>query len=473
MKRFILSVCALMIFAVAPASATVRSNGMGIDQDDTMDYGNIYAFPHLTAKYANILAAVINGDQSTGETELLYNIFGDKTLELAWYSATQDIGGVRASNVSSDATGWLGLGNVDGLHNPDQKLLIGLSMPMGSGSIGVAAFFSSRLDNEVITYDDGDNDFSPADSDVRKDNKSSNIGVNLGYGMEEVGPFSSVDIGVGFQFGSAESLYTNALSVHPFIPNGASDNIESVTLDGASDINVAVRAIKEFDSGSSAVINVRFGTSKAETTATKQIDGDFDGDYAGSSSDTDDVVAISDKSSGFGVRVAFNEPVGDDGIMVLFVGLESDSSEREGSLTIYNGANLESYIIETSMSKNTELRIPLGVGFEDTLNDTFVLRMGVSKDIIISQAGDPFEVGEGDLEQNPFSVDKGVLYDTAFESREDTPNADASVSVGLGGVWGNWYADWVVSTDLLFNGPTFLTNASNTFAGELEIGITF
>jgi hypothetical protein len=471
MKRILLSVLALSFVLSGSAFATVRTNGMAIDQDDTMDYGNIYAFPQLTGKYANILSVVPTGGGWNANGELLINM-GDKTFTIGYAAGeTNFLGGSYAwSDISNDAENGIGYGGSSG-SDPDQKFQLGFAMPMGSGLIG-ARFSWSRYGYENSNnYTDDAGNFGIDDSYV---DNSSQIKIEAGYGMEEAGPFKSLDLGAKIAIGSGEVGYEDRDTDND--PNTSEAAFrEGVDSDGATDIGIRLRGVKEIGEGS-LVVNLGFQTSSLNAEAYWQEDGDGDGSYqsAGVPDDYDETYRIEKKQTDISVGVAYNRPINDGGLLVLSARLSNTSRTSSESQTFWD--NSSTWFGTEEMltgytdyeEKESYLSIPLAVGVEDKLSDSLKGRLGIKKNFFLN-----YNYKETDGTDYDLASDS--LLDTyVYEESYKPDSEDATLYIGLSATKGKFYSDWVIEHDIFWNGPEFIFGTSGgSFAAEWEVGLTF
>lgn len=485
MKRLLLSFFAVTVFAMAVPSlaghgaSTVRIDGMGIDADDTNDFGNIYNFPHLTSQYANILAVVL-GAVDSGYADMLVN-WGDRTIDLHFSSMKQGFYGGNAlfSNevtsalgnystyiVAAHAANNSGIGSIATGPDPDWKIALSAAMPVGAGSFGARLIYATSTSNFNTAFDD---DAVGGDNEDEFDGKATQIGVNVGYGQEDVGPLSSVDVGVRLSFGTAEVSYT--LKDVDAVAPATADYVEKVATDGALDIGVKLRGIMDGAGDDFWVFSVGFDSNSLKVVGSVQQDADDDGDYQTGlgSGDTDASITNDWKSTGIDVGIAHNQPVGDEGVFVISLHVMSSNSTGKMSTSFYDEDNYTIGYDDVRTGeldweqKMTGLAVPIAVGVEDNLFGAFKGRLGIRKNLFVT---------------GTTTTTTGSDYDDVNDTLDDTltvvstsvPNEDATVHAGLGVTVGNFYVDWGVRLDILFNGPHFISGVPSSLASAVEVG---
>src|ERR1035437_9980226 len=104
----------------------------------------------------------------------------------------------------------------------------------------------------------------------------------------------------------------------------------------------------------------------------------------------------------------------------------------------------------------TTIKIPLYVGVENKLNETWLLRGGVSKNV-------------WDL-TSTVTKGKDIAGNVTSNTTADvTADAAPAFTIGFGAKFGEVSIDGNVATSLLTNGPYFITGAPSAFASEIAI----
>jgi hypothetical protein len=443
---------------------------MAIDQDDTMDYGNIYAFPQLTGKYANILSVVPTGAGWDANGELLINA-GDKTITLGYGAGTINFVGGNQSwgGVSNFTTNQLN-GNTETGSNPDQKIQVGIALPLGSGLVGARFSLSQVRHNYTDVYVNDVTTFG--NTDYESEDKASQIKIEAGYGMEDAGPFKNVDLGVGLAINSGE-VWEEDRNTDGDTTNSELAERSGAQTDGATDLSVRLRGVKEQGDGS-LVFNLGFSTNGMNTEAFYQQDQDLSGDYQDAAGDNDETYRVEFTNTNISVGAAYNKPINDGGLLVISLRLLSSSYKWVESETFYDFADAATKTGRTNYTDEwSYLYLPLAVGVEDKLGENLKGRLGLKKNILLGYSETITDLADYDQPND-------VLIDTETEEYKDTNNEDATLYMGLSATKGKFYSDWVIQHSIFWYGPDFLFGGNDgkaaggpSFAAEWEVGLTF
>jgi hypothetical protein len=481
MRKLLVAVCVLALLPfVASAQPTpvpeledrenmsVRVWSMALEQDDTADVGNIMTFPQEVVNYGNRVW-IGDSDFDTGESEP--NEVVDHGLLLINVSSYTVGLGVWSGQYETDFVIPITDPTWDSLTNywvePDLKTDIFFGGALGNGNIGANLVYATASDTQTDEYQDL---LTPASVTDELNTSASLMGIRVGYGVKEVGPFASVDAAVGIMIPGLEITLDE-----PYWSDYAGDGVprtQSIEKDGGNLMDVDLMAVKELDDDTNVRILVSYDKKGFDTLCVNQYDEDEDGIYQ-----TDDSLDVDAKStqmnsvSMISLRGALNKVVNDDELLVVVLGIEMGSAEVEEDYQVYNNSTNTAVTGEQGFQRQdswlleqSTFAVPFAVAVEgNVLRDNITARLGVRKNLL-SSITETFTY-------NDYEVDSDVWQTVFTYTGEEVAklNEDATLGLGVGVELGNFIVDGYMEQDILFNGPYWVTGESSSFISKLEL----
>jgi len=287
MKKILLLVL-VCFMALVPltASASVRTEGMGVLPQQVDDLDLIWLFPQKIDEYSLVdyrmeylgptdeWGGIIHKDPYIGNWGLYvgrpFNGAPQINPEDHMYIAAlfgSIIDGMNTWETrlnAMDDVGALGKPWWNALENdPENKLDLFKSFAVGDGVLGVRLNYASQKNNGQFEYSENVTSTAVDYSGVYEDGvqKSSVIGIDLGYGMKDLGPFNALDLGLGYWMGSIDEE-DNDYQLNTAGTAYVAEQQEKLEGDGINEIVFNARAVKEASENTNIVTNLGFRTSK-------------------------------------------------------------------------------------------------------------------------------------------------------------------------------------------------------------------
>jgi len=158
--------------------------------DDDDEWGGIVHKDPYIGNWGLYVGRPFNGAPLTG-TMYIDSLFGSITDGIGTWDDRLSFGGSGAL----DIPGWTVI-------DPENKVDLFKAFAAGNGVLGLRVNYA----HIGLSNSDEVNNTSPA-VDISGvtgefDGKASVIGIGLGYGLKDLGPFNALDIGVGYKMGS-------------------------------------------------------------------------------------------------------------------------------------------------------------------------------------------------------------------------------------------------------------------------------
>jgi hypothetical protein len=442
MKKLLVVLMMGLIALVPMASASVRTDGMGIQPVQDADLDTIWTFPQDIEEYSlvdfrfdaegNMYQAYmdVGGDEWGGIIADMPKI-GKLGIYLgrpfnsgtAWegrdyinaqYGSilTGSISWNNLMNVSwsVDPTypGWAQpnyedtsfsfpnwIGGLDYIDQPENKIDLFKTFAVGDGVLGArlnyAANKASWMDNSSQSYTEGDDDGYENNVITERSNKNGCrvIGLDLGYGMEDLGPFAKFDIAAGYSMGSyTKTLYDSyvvhydtAPSPEPLPPSGGVEG------DGINEIRLALRGSQELTEDVDFVTNLNVKFGKLALKYDRLRDWNGDGDYEDNTGSYETEIRTREyknKSMQLGMNTVHSV---NEGTGKVICGLNLVSTKGEWTHTDLYNEDGEATADQVMSDSGETMQISymgawINIGVEAALKSWLMVRGGMSKDFL-------------------------------------------------------------------------------------------
>ena len=463
MRKLLISVLAVSMMVLPLAAQSTRTDSMSLGGNDVPDIGNILTFPELIGMYQN--KVWINRlDGSYDEMAILLMELQDYTVGIALVDTVDAVnpGPIAVMTMQPDnSPAW----DAEAIA-PDITLHALFAGAMGTGTVGANLFWATKSDK----YEERDQNLTDPSNVLTDaesvDSSASYLGAILGYGMEEVGPFASVDVSVGIGLPGFESTYEDPVQVDPDNPSDGLPEVETVEKDGGMDLGINVLAVQERSDDTTLRCQLAYGSTALDTACSDKEDNDASGAYDDTAfSDSQEKSLVKVSVSDLGARVAMNKIVNDDELLVVAAGLNRMAISAEYLAEDYNITEEAWETWDSGKWEASALYVPVAIAVEGKIRDEVTLRVGASKDVLVMES-------ETDMDEDWAVNADGDWAVTDIEEDEWTDRfaSDVSVSLGVGVELGNFVIDALMSSDILFSGPYSVTGVQGTdFASQIDI----
>lgn len=478
-KALLLLLVAFMAIAPMAATASVRTEGMGIQAQQSDDLDLIWLFPQKIDEYSVVdyrlsylgsddeWGGIIHKDQYLGSWGLYlgrpFNGSDSFTYGAYPYVDAHAFGITDGLMSWDDQLSMFGASLNTTINDPKNKFDIFKTFKAGNGVLGLHLNYADTRQSEKYTNTQGDaNGFTPGETvDGEAHQNNSVIGVDLGYGLSDVGPFNALDLALGYSTGSVDYMTTanvwNAADTASYIPS-----TETMEGDGISEIRINLRAKKEADENTNMMINLGVKMDKlAVIDTTKNMGGnEVLGDAAG------EVYKWASERKGTLIELGVNcDHKVNNGMGRVVAGLTfltGSTTWTWSQMTSLANSTTADQI--TNGAGDTEVKLATmvvfgNVGVEANLLKWLQFRAGMSKDLLGSVK---------------FSgTDPNTLVTNAYQNKEETEMTFQStgdypvlMTFGLGLNFKNWNVDLLVTKSAIED----LLSAGNLGGGLLYDG---
>lgn len=471
MRKIIISLLMVSLMIVpAFAQQSVRTASMNLGADDIEDVGNIISFPQLLPLYSGTVW-YNNVDNYNEQTILITEVAGN----VGGIGLFQNVGAtLNPSPLAVDYVGYNNHATNVEYYYPDAILNVGYAMDLAGGTFGALVLVNmySEVDDHATTTDftaDPDN----VNEAAFNDGGASYYGVIVGYGMEEVGPFASLNTSLGIGLIGFSDEWTNPRSTAAVAADAdALAPMDTLEKDGGMDIKVLAQGIMEMDDATSLRLSAGLNRTSLGVIVTESSDLDGDGSYTTATvNDTNNIWEDSGSLMVIGLRAVLNKDVNDGGLLVVGTGVEILSSSDEHTATEWNNVQTPAAYAQETVDEyensSSTLQIPVVIAVEDELRENIVLRVGAAKNILVKDSSESSNNNNYQMVAGAY----GPGDDTASEmSRLDSDGLNTSL--GVGAIFGNFTINADISKEILFDGPYWLTGADDNgsgFASAIDI----
>jgi len=467
-KALLLFVVCFMAFAPMAANASVRTEGMGILPQQSEDLDLIWLFPQKVDEYSVVdyrmgylgstdeWGGIIHKDPYIGQWGLYLARPFDSSDN--YTGANQLWVDCQGGGILDGTTGWdtrlnwwgsTGPGGTPAIADPKNKLDLFKTFKAGNGNLGVHLNYAASRSGEAVTNTNGTpGGFAPGDVvDQTTAGNTGVVGVDLGYGMSDLGPFAAMDVALGYSAGSVDYSYIehdwNAADTAAVeVMNG---KIEG---DGINEIRVNARLKKDANETTSIYINVNAKLGKLATKTT------IDDPTVGGNPETlgdaiGEVRLYNTEYKNTYAQLGLNcDHKVNNGMGRVVAGLNFVIDNSEFTWTqkynLANSTTADQLVTGTGGDfKNERDRSGLwaNVGVEANLLKWLQLRAGMSRDIALVR--DITNTTNGALVNNAYQT-KSV--DETWEQSQSTA---ALMTFGLGIAYKNWNVDLLTTKDAI------------------------
>ncbi|MCX7698877.1 MAG: hypothetical protein N2114_05375 [Candidatus Goldbacteria bacterium] len=327
-------------------------------------------------------------------------------------------------------TSILNLNNTIG--TPDNQLLALYGLGLDSMNIGIGLGYSaSSMSMANKTTYQAKDEISGSQSEI-----DLLLGASLKGDM-------GIDIGISVGLPSTTNKVVDQ-RWDSATQSSKEDNQDLVEASGM-DLGIAARAVM----GGDLIANLGFGMQSGKLTANFKKDGNNDGDWDDSGTDTK--IEISGESSGMNVNLGVAKLIKANNVNVITgLTLGYSSSTNKGGIIKdkLNSANDKKGTEDTSSG----IDVVVNVAAEAKLNETWSARVGAEKGIFGTSS----------------TTSKNLDNLTETNSSSDTTSAPV-ISMGASCVVGNLTIDGVIQQALLFDGPYFIGGYPNGMASQISV----
>jgi hypothetical protein len=508
MKKLFLLLLMGLIALVPMASASVRTDGMGIQPVQDADLDTIWTFPQDIEDYAlvdfrfdaegnmdwdegNEWGGIIADMPKIGKLGIYLRrpfnsgtLWGGRDYINAQYGSilTGSISWGNLLNVSMSAdnvslpgrqVGRQGTnfsmpnwpGPYDYINQPENKIDLFKSFAAGDGILGLRLnFASNKSDNQ---FPNEDQSYTEVDADGydgtvytsrASEGGSSVIGIDLGYGMKDLGPFNDFDVSAGYSMGSYRHSQTVEMVRHyDTTPSPAEAEPQlDVDGDGISEIRFALRGKNELTEDVALVTNVGVKLGKLAVKRTSRLDFDDNGDFTSVAGESYDRTREY-KNTGIVLTTNTVHSV-NEGSGKVICGLNFISNKGEWThTTLYNDAG-SAAINQVDDESGESLEISymgawINIAVEASLKSWLLVRGGMSKDVL----------GMTKMKVTSYTNTNtaGTAYDVEMIAEDKWNDLnDVLFTFGVGVEHKNWVID------LVFDQSTVENTLKNTNYGE-------
>lgn len=465
MKKLLLLLL-IGFMAVAPmASASIRTDGMGIMPQQAEDLDLIWLFPQKVTEYSVVdyrmeylgdtdeWGGIIHNDPYLGHWGLYvarpFNNMDDYNSTGYPYIAARGGSiltgrmswGDRLSLFDSGSGPASMIGMMLDIVQPQNKIDLFKAFEAGNGTLGLHINYAAAGGSGSLTDNEGDaSGPEPGDMvSVEMKLKTRVIGLDLGYSISDLGPFKTFDMAAGYSMGTVDgemlANIQNAADTGTFTPE-----VGTLEGDGISEIRLNLRGVKEASEDTDVLVNLNARMSKL---AVNMIEEDMDGNEVLGDNDGEVWMYSTEYKNTFAeLGLACNHSV-NNGMAKVVAGLNFTYSKSAYTFgEFYNLApstvadQIDNGAGSTEMTQSF-LGVWANVGVEANLLKWLQFRAGMSKDLI----------GNWKMTYNePYS-----LIANAYESSEEfemsmTPMSSAALlTFGVGVNYKNWNIDLLLT----------------------------
>jgi len=479
-KGLLLLLAAFMALGASVAYADSRSEGLNANPQMIDDMDLIFLYPNLVTQYKNVFD--VRTDYLTAGSEWGGFLDGEHTdLGVIGAYVNRPVGYDGGRQWNFNGPGWFGVGS--GWSGNSWNIFSGKftasNVNLGAGVIGhfnaptpenkVDAFWGTGSDkgNFGVQVNYGDNQPSGTDpsgltqnsvetnnattadnSKLTADDDARVLGVNLGMGTEDLGPFNSANLHVGFFLGSLDMQNTNVpnTAVTPVLANlslkdggiytATLGGLLKHTLDENSDLRLFANAYMDQND------QKEVQTFDATGTGLHNNAGDFDERWNGNYSDF-----LLDFGLGCNHKVL-------DGKATISSGLDTvwANSDTKLSGTSQDGnTNTVTYVPQDAGAAGwdeqglDEWSLQWNANVEAKATDWLTLRAGLNRPIIdrlstVTTVNTYTATGSVQSSQKTTAVSDNYFG-----------NSTNTYSMGFGINWQNWELDGVIRTASLYS----------------------
>jgi len=477
-KALLLLLVGFMALAPMTASASVRTEGMGVMAQQVEDLDLIWLFPQKIEEYSLVdyrmeflgsddeWGGVIHKDPYIGNWGLYvgrpfngqssYPYFGDHAYIYTMFGSIVD--GLNTWGARINAQGTVGaLGKpwwnaMD--EDPENKLDLFKTFAVGDGVLGVRLNYASQKDDGEFSYSENVTSSDPDYSGVYEEGvrKSSVIGINVGYGLKDLGPFNALDLGLAYYMGS---LTEEDIDYQLNTTNNAYVLAEEETLegDGINEIAFNARAVKEASENVNLITNLNFRTSKLAVEYTRNAYNP-DGTQVLGAGEVE-VSTAEHKNTFIALGLDCNHKVnGGTGLVVGGLNLQYAkgtwaSEDRVNAAGLAAADRIDTNYYDGYETEMTYMGIWANVGVEANLKSWLQVRAGFSRELMASAK----MVENGGWTVNATNT---AYQDTWEDEYSVDETEDTVMTFGVGVTHKNWNVDLLVTKsgveDLLSDG---------------------
>jgi hypothetical protein len=470
-KFFALALAAVLTLGAMSASADVRDMGIGIRADQENGIDNVFDWPHLINNYSVVdyrldfygssdnWGGVVRKDDYIGHWGLYLGRPVQNNFSTGWdfvnaqfngildgndswddllfddpSNDTADSGFASSPTADFDSVGFPGPGTE--ILTPERKFDLLKAFKAGNGVFGVRIEYGNNKNTDASgSYSDPDlAGAATTSADVVQ--KSGFLGFQLGYGMEDAGPFKHVDLGLGYTMGSVDNSYNRETL------NGFNEYHRTIEGDGISSIRFKARATKETSENNTWVFNGGVRLDKLAVSMDRTWDQDGDGNFT----DQGETIHVESeyKNTNIALGVNMNQMVHDGkGLAIVGLSLLSDKMSRaqDDRYNFQGSAAADRFNSEEAGDEweQSYFGVYANVGVEASLFSWMQFRGGIAKELFgstkikVTETSDS-QVGDVSLEDST----------TAEDSWDTWDGVTATFGVGL--AFKNWQVDLLTSS---------------------------
>jgi hypothetical protein len=333
---------------------------------------------------------------------------------------------------------WSALDN-----DPENKLDLFKSFAVGNGVLGLRLNYASQKEDGEFSYSENVTS-TPVDySGVYEEGvqKSSVIGINVGYGMKDLGPFNAMDLGLAYYMGSLteEDLDYDLNTAGTAYVIEEEETLEG---DGISEIAFNARAVKEASENTNLVTNLGFRTSKLAVQYTRN-EYNADGSLVTGAGEIE-VSTAEHTNSLIGLGLACNHKVnGGTGLVVGGLNFQYAKGSWTSEDRVNAAASSVVDRIDTGYNDGYEVDMTYmgvwaNIGVEANLKSWLQVRAGFSRELMASAKRE---------DTGGWNVNAGgtAYQDTWADEESEDSIEDTVVTFGVGVTHKNWNVDLLVA----------------------------
>lgn len=371
------------------------------------------------------------------------DIFNSAEFKSLYHAGAGDPAGIDFGSVPGDATFDALANNIDDssentLENRNLEAMVAYDegrLKYG-GSISYA--FASRKDSQEVTDDDPTND-----PDEKQEVGLFKGELRLSFGMQYAmsGFFNRVD---------ASFFFNKYLLDNYYQTNNGTDTNERASLQaaGAFDVGINAKGVSNVSAKNRLHLHLGYAFLNRSTQSLDETNNpELQSSYS---------------RIGHRIRTGASSEMTLSQQLAIFWGgeffFETFSNEYTADKT--DGTNEDPYL--TSVYT---LRIPLLIGLQADINESFQMRFGVRHNVINS--GD----NSKETEQN---VQNGTVTSSTVTSRSSFLSAGSSISLGVSyKVMDNLLFEWLTNVAIFKDGPYFISGQSNAMSTAFAVTFNF